>query len=153
MSAARTYQGEDLLAVMREGDGIGQCMAPGVVIAMRLARGDIGTPTRAEEGGEFGIQQGGQRFIPFSMTTDDIYALGNKVTGGMPLVLSFYWDETPATRAWTERFKKATGKMPTDPQANVYSAVLHYLKAVKAAGTTDTKAVLAKMKSMPVERA
>ena len=40
--------------------------------------------------------------------------------------------------------------MPTDPQANVYSAVLHYLKAVKAAGTTDTKTVLAKMKETPV---
>lgn len=116
-----------------------------------LIAGGADLTNAAKQALEFGIQQGGQRFIPFSMTTDDIYALGNKVTGGMPLVLSFYWDETPATRAWTERFKKATGKMPTDPQANVYSAVLHYLKAVKAAGTTDTKAVLAKMKSMPVE--
>ena len=55
------------------------------------------------------------------------------------------------SRAWTERFKKVHGRMPTDPQANVYSAVLHYLKSVKAAGTTDTKAVLAKMKQTPVE--
>jgi branched-chain amino acid transport system substrate-binding protein len=69
----------------------------------------------------------------------------------MPLVQSFYWDDTDASRAWTERFKKAfNGKMPTDPQANVYSAVLHYLKAVKAAGTTETGAVLAKMKDTPV---
>lgn len=85
------------------------------------------------------------------MTTDDIFALGNKVTQSMPVVLSFYWDESPATQAWTERFKKLTGKMPTDPQANVYSAVLHYLKAVKAVGSTDTKAVLDKMKATPVE--
>ena len=35
-------------------------------------------------------------------------------------------------------------------QANVYSAVLHYLKSVKAANTSDTKAVLAKMHEMPV---
>lgn len=100
---------------------------------------------------EFGLQQGGQNYIPVSVTTEDIFALGNKVTAGMPVVFSFYWDETPATRAWAERFKKATGKMPTDPQANVYSAVFHYLKAVKAAGTTDTKAVLEKMKSTPVD--
>ena len=103
-----------------------------------------------KQASEFGIQQAGQRFIPLSMTTVDIDALGNKVTQGMPLVLSFYWDESDATKAWAERFKKAFGKMPTDPQANVYSAVLHYLKAVKAAGTTDNQTVLAKMKDTPV---
>jgi branched-chain amino acid transport system substrate-binding protein len=103
-----------------------------------------------KQASEFGIQQAGQRFIPLSMTTVDIDALGNKVTQGMPLVLSFYWDESDATKAWTDRFKKAFGKMPTDPQANVYSAVLHYLKAVKAAGTTDNQTVLAKMKETPV---
>ena len=69
----------------------------------------------------------------------------------MPLVQSFYWDDSDASRAWTERFRKAfNGKMPTDPQANVYSAVLHYLKSVKAAGTTDATAVLARMKETPV---
>ena len=105
----------------------------------------------AKQANEFQIREAGQRFTPFSLTTDDIYALGSKVTAGMPVVQSFYWDESPASRAWTERFKKAHGgKMPTDPQANVYSAVLHYLKAVKAAGTADTKAVLAKMKETPV---
>jgi branched-chain amino acid transport system substrate-binding protein len=103
-----------------------------------------------KQANEFGIQQSGQRFIPFSMTTVDVDALGNKVTQGMPLVLSFYWDESEATKAWSERFRKAFGKMPTDPQANVYSAVLHYLKAVKATGTTDNKTVLAKMKDTPV---
>lgn len=104
-----------------------------------------------KQASEFGIQQTGQRFVPLSMTTVDVEALGNKVSEGMPLVLSFYWDENDATKAWTERFKKAFGKMPTDPQANVYSAVLHYLKAVKAAGTSDNKTVLAKMKEMPVQ--
>jgi len=104
-----------------------------------------------KQAGEFQIREAGQRFVPFSMTTEDVYAMGNKVTQGMPLVQSFYWNESDASRAWTERFKKAYKRMPTDPQANIYSAVLHYLKAVKAAGTTDTKAVLAKMKDTPVE--
>ena len=103
-----------------------------------------------KQANEFGIQRAGQRFVPLSMTTVDIDALGGKVTQGMPLVLSFYWDESDATKAWSERFRKAFGKMPTDPQANVYSAVLHYLKAVKATGTTDNKTVLAKMKDTPV---
>jgi branched-chain amino acid transport system substrate-binding protein len=105
----------------------------------------------AKQALEFGLQKGGQKFIPVSVTTEDILALGNKVTAGMPVVTAFYWDESAATRAWAERFRKAFGKMPTDPQANVYSAVFHYLKAVKAAGTVETKAVLAKMKSEPVE--
>ncbi len=36
-------------------------------------------------------------------------------------------------------------------QAGVYSSVLHYLKAIEAAGTDDPKAVMAKMKEMPTE--
>ncbi|OKO83031.1 ABC transporter substrate-binding protein [Bradyrhizobium sp. AS23.2] len=104
-----------------------------------------------KQAAEFEIGRTGQRFVPFSLTTVDIEALGNKATQGMPLVLSYYWDESEKTRAWAERFKKAFGKLPSDPQANVYSAVLHYLKSVKAAGTTDTTAVLAKMREMPVE--
>jgi branched-chain amino acid transport system substrate-binding protein len=40
--------------------------------------------------------------------------------------------------------------MPTMVQAGMYSATLHYLKAVEAAGTLDTAAVLAKFRSIPV---
>jgi branched-chain amino acid transport system substrate-binding protein len=34
--------------------------------------------------------------------------------------------------------------------AGVYSATLHYLKAVQAAGTDEPKAVMAKMRELPV---
>jgi branched-chain amino acid transport system substrate-binding protein len=104
-----------------------------------------------KQAAEFGVERTGQRFVPFSLTTVDVQSLGNQATQGMPLVLSYYWDASDQTKAWAERFKKAFGKMPSDPQANVYSAVLHYLKSVKAAGTTDTAAVVAKMREMPVE--
>ncbi|MGY4434973.1 branched-chain amino acid transport system substrate-binding protein [Bradyrhizobium sp. F1.13.1] len=104
-----------------------------------------------KQAAEFGIERTGQRFVPFSLTTVDVDALGNDATQGMPLVLSYYWDASEQTKAFATRFKKAFGKMPSDPQANVYSAVLHYLKSVKAAGTSDTSAVLAKMKETPVE--
>ena len=100
---------------------------------------------------EFQIRKTRQKVIPFALTTADVVALTNRTAQGFPLVMSFYWDENPATRAWTERFRKSQGKLPTDLQANVYSAVLHYLKAVQAAGTTDAKAVLAKMRDTPVE--
>jgi hypothetical protein len=34
--------------------------------------------------------------------------------------------------------------------AGLYSSVLHYLKAVEAAGTDDTVGVMARMKQMPI---
>jgi ABC-type branched-subunit amino acid transport system substrate-binding protein len=40
--------------------------------------------------------------------------------------------------------------MPTMVQAGVYSSVLHYLKAVEAAGTDDPTAVMVKMREAPV---
>jgi len=39
--------------------------------------------------------------------------------------------------------------MPTMVHAGVYGAVLHYLKAIEAAGGQDAPAVMAKMKEMP----
>ena len=42
--------------------------------------------------------------------------------------------------------------MPNDMQAGVYSAVLHYLKAVdKVGGAEDGRAVVAAMKAMPTD--
>ena len=40
--------------------------------------------------------------------------------------------------------------MPTMIQAGVYSAVMHYLKAIDATGTDEAKAVVAQMKAMPI---
>ena len=40
--------------------------------------------------------------------------------------------------------------MPTQTQAGVYSAVAHYLKAVDALGSDEAKAVVAKMRDMPI---
>jgi branched-chain amino acid transport system substrate-binding protein len=40
--------------------------------------------------------------------------------------------------------------MPTSAQAAVYSAVRHYLRAIEAAGTDEAKAVMAKMREIPV---
>ena len=41
-------------------------------------------------------------------------------------------------------------KKPNSNQASVYSATLHYLNAVKAAGTDDTAAVMKKMRDTPI---
>jgi branched-chain amino acid transport system substrate-binding protein len=41
-------------------------------------------------------------------------------------------------------------RVPTAAQVGVYSSITHYLKAVKAAGTTDSAAVMKIMKETPI---
>jgi branched-chain amino acid transport system substrate-binding protein len=67
------------------------------------------------------------------------------------LTTSFYWDMDDKTRTWSKRFFEKNQKMPSMWQAGVYSAVTHYLKAIKAAGTDEPLKVTAKMREMPVE--
>src|SRR5690606_29512797 len=56
------------------------------------------------------------------------------------------------TRAWSKRFAEAhNGNMPTMVQAGVYAGVLHYLKAVEAAGSDEAGAVMAKMREIPTD--
>ncbi|MEI7681785.1 MAG: ABC transporter substrate-binding protein, partial [Betaproteobacteria bacterium] len=43
-----------------------------------------------------------------------------------------------------------TKRMPTMIQAADYSATMHYLKAIQAAGTDDTGEVMKKMKETPI---
>src|SRR5207244_9895837 len=50
-----------------------------------------------------------------------------------------------------KRFFAKRNKMPTMWQAAVYSSVMHYLNAIKAAGTDDPLKVAAKMRETPVE--
>jgi branched-chain amino acid transport system substrate-binding protein len=84
------------------------------------------------------------------MFITDIHSLGLKTTQGMYLTEGFYWDLNDETRAWSKRFFGVQKKMPTMVQAGQYSSVYHYLKAVKAAGTDDTKKVMAQMKKTPI---
>ena len=67
------------------------------------------------------------------------------------LTEAFYWDQNDETRAWSQALLgRRSSKMPTMVQAGVYSAVTHYLKAIKAAGTDDGPKVVAKMREMPI---
>ena len=70
---------------------------------------------------------------------------------GLVLTEGFYWDHDYRSRAFSERFFKRTGRMPSMIHAGTYSATLQYLKAVKAAGTKDTEAVAKKLKELPVD--
>ena len=72
------------------------------------------------------------------------------VAQGLVLTEAFYWDQNDETRAWTKRFRAKRDKIPSMLTAGAYSAVNHYLKAVQAAGTDEAKAVMAKMREIPV---
>ncbi len=76
--------------------------------------------------------------------------MGLATAQGLKFVTAFYWDRDEDSRAWSKRFFARHGKMPTMAQAGVYSAIRHYLKAIAAAGTDEAKAVMAKMREIPV---
>jgi len=80
----------------------------------------------------------------------DIHGLGLKIAQGLTISSPFYYDMTPEARVFTDRFTKEIGRPTSFIQAGTYGAALHYLKAVKAAGTDEAKAVMAQMKKLPI---
>jgi branched-chain amino acid transport system substrate-binding protein len=121
------------------------------IIGLANAGGD--TINSIKQGAEYGITAGGQHFAGLLVFLPDVEALGLKTAQGLVLTETFYWDMNDATRAWTKRWQEQRpGKFPSMNQAGVYSAVLHYLKAVAALkSAADGKAVVDKMKEMPTD--
>jgi branched-chain amino acid transport system substrate-binding protein len=99
---------------------------------------------------EFGLTKGGQTIAGLLVWDTDIDALGLQKAQGMIMTSGFYWDRTPESRAWSKRFKELMGRMPHMGDAGDYSSTMQYLKAIKAAGTDETGAVMAKLKSTPI---
>lgn len=118
-----------------------------------LANGGGDTINAIKQAGEFGIVAGGQNLAAIVMFISDVHSLGLKLAQGLIITEAYYWDLDDETRAFGKRFLERVKRMPTMNQAATYSATLHYLKAVKAAGTRDTKTVMAKMREMPVKDA
>ncbi|WP_029877604.1 ABC transporter substrate-binding protein [Xanthobacter sp. 126] len=117
-----------------------------------LASGGEDMINAIKQASEFGIVQGGQSIAGLFTFITDIHALGLKLAQGLVLTEAFYWDRDDASRAFARRFAALhKGKMPTQVHAGVYSSIMHYLKAVEAAGTKDTNTVLAKMREMPID--
>jgi branched-chain amino acid transport system substrate-binding protein len=117
---------------------------------MGLANAGGDAVNAVKQAGEFGIAAKGMVVAPLLMFISDVHAIGLKYAQDMYLTEGFYWDYNDGTRAWSKRFFAIQKKMPTMAQAGMYSAVTHYLKAVKAAGTDDTAAVMKKMRELPV---
>ncbi|WP_370197972.1 ABC transporter substrate-binding protein [Bradyrhizobium diazoefficiens] len=118
-----------------------------------LANGGGDTINAIKQAGEFGIVAGGQNLAAIVMFISDVHSLGLKLAQGLIITEAYYWDFNDKTRAFGKRFLERVKRMPTMNQAATYSATLHYLKAVQAAGTRDTKTVMAKMRELPVRDA
>jgi branched-chain amino acid transport system substrate-binding protein len=117
-----------------------------------LANAGADTTNAIKQGAEFGIVRGGQQFAGLLVFLTDVHALGLPTAQGLLLTESFYWDLNDQTRAFSKRFaERHKNAMPTMAQAGVYSAVLHYLKAVEALKSDEGPKVIAKMKDMPTD--
>jgi len=115
-----------------------------------LSSGGLDTVNAIKQLAEFGLVKAGKKIVAPAIFVTDIHALGLQVAQGVTFVDSAYWDMSDELRAFSKRFAEKMKRPPTPQQINVYTAVMHYLNAVKAAGTTDADAVMAKMRATPI---
>jgi branched-chain amino acid transport system substrate-binding protein len=100
---------------------------------------------------EFGLTDGGKQTIAGLLVwINDIDAMGLPLAQGLVLTNGFYWDRDDETRAFAKRFYERLKRMPNMGDAGDYSSTMHYLNAIKAAGTDEAKTVMAKMRETPV---
>jgi branched-chain amino acid transport system substrate-binding protein len=125
-----------------------QAQASGAkVVAFANGGGDMVNATK--QANEFGLTKN-QTIVSLLVFISDVHSMQLQAAQGLKFVTAFYWDRNEETRAWSKRFFERFGRMPTMPQAAVYSAINHYLGAIAAAGTDEAKAVMAKMRERPV---
>jgi branched-chain amino acid transport system substrate-binding protein len=120
------------------------------IVGLANAGGD--TTNSIKQAAEFGIVKGGQSLAGLLVFITDVHGLGLPTAQGLVFTETFYWDLNDKTRAFAKRFaERDKGIHPTMVHAGVYSAVLHYLKAVEALKSDDGTKVIAKMKEMPTD--
>jgi branched-chain amino acid transport system substrate-binding protein len=115
-----------------------------------LANAGADSVNSIKQAREFGLNEQGVKLAGLYLHITDIHAIGLETAQGLIMTQAFYWDLNDETRAWSKRFFERHKAMPTMGQAGTYSAVLHYLKAIQAAGTDEAQAVSKKMKELPV---
>ncbi len=113
------------------------------VLAFANAGDDFQNALKAAR--EFGVTKT-MRPVALVAFINNIHSLGLETAQGLYLTTSWYWDLNDETRAFARRFFEKMKTQPTMTQAGTYSATLTYLKAVKAAGTTDSDKVMAELR-------
>jgi branched-chain amino acid transport system substrate-binding protein len=118
--------------------------------AIGLANAGADTTNAIKQAAEFGIVRGGQKLAGLLVFINDVNTLGLRTAQGMLLTNAFYWDRNDESRAWAQRYFQRMHRMPNMTQAGIYSATMHYLQAVAAAGTDATEPVMAKIRATPI---
>ncbi len=116
---------------------------------LSLGTANTATQTAVKQAAEFGLTRS-MMIAAVSLLDADVKALGLATAQGILTAHAFVPDRTPEVAAWSAEFKRRHGALPSFTQAGTFSAIRHYLQAVKDSGTTDTATVLAKMKATPV---
>jgi len=101
---------------------------------------------------EFGLADK-QKLVAMLMSITDVHGVGLEAAQGMAFAETFYWDMDNETRAFAQRFFKASKRMPTALQAGQYSAVLNYLRAVERSGSDQVDTVIKTLRAMPIHDA
>ncbi|MGU3778454.1 ABC transporter substrate-binding protein [Burkholderia metallica] len=117
------------------------------ILGLANAGGDTINSIKAAK--EFGITKT-MKLAALLMFIDDVHSLGLETTQGLVLTDSWYWNRDAASRQWAQRYFGKMKKMPSSLQAADYSSVTTYLKAVQAAGTTDSDKVMAELKKIKI---
>jgi branched-chain amino acid transport system substrate-binding protein len=117
------------------------------VVGLANAGGD--TVNSIKAAAEFGLTKK-QNLAALLMLLTDVHAIGLNTAQGLYLTEGWYWDLNPETRAWAQKYEAVMKKKPNSNHASVYSSTMHYLKAIQAAGTDDTAAVMKKMQETPI---
>ena len=127
-----------------------QAQASGAkIVALANAGGDMTNATK--QANDFGRPVLVIRIlVSLLVFITDVHSLGLAAAQGLQFATAFYSDRDDESRAWSKRFFAIHQRMPTSPHAAVYSATRHYLRAIEAAGTDEAKAVMAKMREMPI---
>ena len=108
--------------------------------------------TAIKQAHEFGLGKPPEpALVGFLIYINDIHALGLDTAQGLNVTSSFYWDATDESRKFSQRFFEKRKAMPSRDQAQIYTAVKHYLAAVDAAGSDDAEKVGKKMREMPID--
>jgi len=129
-----------------------QAQASGAKV-VALANAGADTSNALKQAAEFRLAQAGQRIVSLELFVTDIDAAGLEVAQGAYFTTASYWDMTPRTRVWSQRFFDRVHLMPTMSHTSVYGSVLHYLKGVQAAGTDESGKVMAAMRAIPIQDA
>jgi len=103
---------------------------------------------------EFGLQAGGQKIAALGLDSlPAIKSTGLDIAQGSMFVTTWYPGLSPEAQAFMDKFIQRRKTAPSTFHVGTYSAVLNYLKAVKATNSTDPKVVIEKMRETPIKDA